>query len=273
MNVLRRSLGIVPLLLGSIGLLVCIAVGVGLWILGERIDRMNQMLFSQSDYLFEIADRQMQRAAVGLNDANDLLLTAELGLTEEFDEAVVRKFLARPEVQSMELKLRSAITEVESLIHVIETSEELIRQGKNSLNFSSEAGQNIEGTFLETLGKTRLALMRLLRAVSDAQACWLSLNQGRDLENNAKNLLRMNNHIQRQLEEVSSSVTNLRDKLANERKAWQELGSTSTRYIGLGQYIGVGIIAWIGLGQYALALCGVMRLRCRIAKDTTPQSV
>lgn len=273
MNLFRRSLGIVPLLLGSIGLLVCIATGAGVWILGERIDRMNQVLFSQSDQLFEMADRQMQRASVGLNDANDLLLAAELGLIEEFDEAVIRKFLARPEVQSMEFKLRSTITEIESLIHVIETSEEMIRQGKNSLNFSFEKSQNTEGTFLETLGKTRNALMRLLRAVSDAQTCWLSLNQGRELEDNAKNLLRMNKLLQLQLEEVSSSVTDLRDKLANERKAWQELGSTSTRYIELGQYIGVGIIAWIGLGQYALALCGVMRLRCRIAKDTTPQSM
>lgn len=273
MHIFQRSLGMVPLLLGSIGLLVCVAVGVGLWMVGERIDRMNQMLFSQSDHLFEIADRQMQRASVGLNDANDLLLAAEIGLAEEFDETVVREFLARPEVQAMELKLRSTITEIESLIHVIETSEEMIRQGKNSLNFSFEKSQSIEGTFLDTLGKTRIALLRLLRVVSDAQACWISLNQGQELENNAKNLLRMNKLIQGQLEEVSGSVSNLRDKFANERKAWQEFGTTSTRYIELGQYIGVGIIAWIGLGQYALALCGIMRLRCRIAKDTTPQSV
>ncbi|MBL8873990.1 MAG: hypothetical protein JNK90_29720, partial [Planctomycetaceae bacterium] len=186
MHIFRRSLGVIPFVLGAVGLLVCVVVAVGLWIAGERIERMNQLLFSQSDHLFEIADRQMQRASTGLNEANDVLLAAELGLEREFDDEMVRQFLARPEVQSMELKLRSTITEIESLIHIIETTEEVVRQGSNSLNFSLEKPQSISGTFLEALGKTRIALLRLLRVVSDAQACWISLNQGQELVNNAQ---------------------------------------------------------------------------------------
>lgn len=270
MHIFRRSLGMIPFLIGSIGLITCVVLAIGLWIAGQRIDRMNQMLFTQSDHLFEIADRQMQRAAQGLNDANDMLLAAELGLAQDFDDAMVRDFLAKPEVKSLEVKLSNTISEIESLIHLIETSEEMMRQGKETLNFSLEKNQSVAGTFLETLGKTRIALLRLLRVVSDAQACWMSLNQGQELENNARNLLRMNALIQQQLEEVSLSVTEMRDKFAKERKAWQEVGLASSRYIELGQFIAVGLFVWIGLGQYALALCGVMRLRCRAPSPTTP---
>lgn len=263
MHIFRRSLGVIPFVLGAVGLLVCVVVAVGLWIAGERIERMNQLLFSQSDHLFEIADRQMQRASTGLNEANDVLLAAELGLEREFDDEMVRQFLARPEVQSMELKLRSTITEIESLIHIIETTEEVVQQGSNSLNFSLEKPQSISGTFLEALGKTRNALLRLLRVVSDAQACWISLNQGQELVNNAQNLLRMHKLVQRQLDEVAGSVTEMRERFAKERKAWQAFGEETNRYIQLGQYIAVGIFAWIGLGQYALAFCGVQRMASR----------
>jgi hypothetical protein len=269
MHIFRRSLGMIPFLIGAIGLIACVVLAIGLWIAGQRIDRMNQMLFAQSDHLFEIGDRQMQRASQGLSDTNDMLLAAELGLAQDFDEAMVRDFLAKPEVKSLEVKLRNTISEIESLIHLIETSEEMMRQGKETLNFSLDKNQSVAGTFLETLGKTRIALLRLLRVVSDAEACWMSLNQGQELVNNARNLLRMNALIQKQLEDVSLIVSEMRDKFAKEREAWQDVGRASSRYIELGQYLGVGLFVWIGLGQYALTLCGIMRLRFRACQATS----
>jgi hypothetical protein len=89
----------------------------------------------------------------------------------------------------------------------------------------------------------------------------MSLSHGRDIERNAANLAHMNAVVQKELEEVKLSVTELRDKFADERTAWQKLSSVSTRYITIGQYVAVGLCVWVGLGQYALALCGILRLR------------
>jgi len=263
MHPFQRTLGIIPFLLGAIGLLVSVILAIAFWIAGERIEKLNTMLFAQADRLFEIADRQMVRASQGLHQANDMLAAAELGLQQDFDQQQVKDFLARPEVQSIELKLRRSVEEIEGLIQTIETSEEILRQGSDSLSFSFAKSRRFEGTFLETLGKARIALLRLMRAVSDAEACWISLNQGQELENNARNLLRMNELIQRQLVEVGESVTVMRERCLAERKAWTELSQTSASYIKIGQSIGIGILAWIGFGQYALALCGVLRLRNR----------
>lgn len=270
MHLFQRSLGVIPFLLGAIGLLVSVILAIALWIAGERIERLNEMLFAQADRLFEIADRQMVRASQGLNQANDTLLAAELGLARDFDQQQVQEFLARPEVQSIELKLRTTIEEIEGLIQAIETSEEMIRQGSDSLSLSFAKSRRFEGTFLETLGKARIALLRLMRVVGDAEACWISLKQGRELENNARNLLRMNELIQRQLVEVGESVSEMRERFTAERKAWGELRLTSASYIKIGQSIGIGIFAWIGFGQYALALCGVLRLRCRPVSSPVP---
>lgn len=270
MHFFQRTLGVIPLLLGAIGLCASVVIGVALWIAGERIERLNEMLFAQSDRLFEMADRQMVRASQGLNQANDMLAAAELGLERDFDQQQVQAFMARPEVQSIELKLRRSVEEIEGLIQTIETSEEMIRQGSDSLSFSFEKSRRFEGTFLETLGKARIALLRLMRVVSDAEACWMSLKQGQELENNARNLLRMNELIQRQMVEVGESVSEMKERFTAERKAWGELGLKSAGYIKIGQSIGIGILAWIGLGQYALALCGVLRLRHTPVSSTAP---
>lgn len=265
MHIFRRSLGIIPFSVGSVGLLACLILATGIWIAGARIDRFLQNLFMHADQAFAMAERQVQRADRGLQETKDVLLAAELGVDQEVNEQKVRDFLAKPEVKSLELKLRSYISEIEGLIKIIETSEEMIRQANNSFSVTSRGNQSMEGTFLDTLSKSRLALLRLLRVASDAEACWMSLNQGRELESNARNLLRMNELVQRQLVEVSDSVVALRDRLASERKSWQQYGLELSSYLKWFQYIGVGIFAWIGMGQYALALCGVLRLKCKAA--------
>jgi hypothetical protein len=263
MHFLQRSLGIFPFSLGAVGIIACGLLAMGAWFAGERIEQMNQRLFSQSDRLFTVADRQMQRASQGLEEAQEVLSIAELGLEKDFDEEMVRNFLAKPEVKLIEQRLQSSISEVESLIQVIDTCDELIRQAEESLRFSFQRAPSIEGTFRESLGKSRVALLRLLRVVSDAQACWYSLNQGNNIEINAKNLLRMNAQIKQQLAEVRDSVMKMRERLMVERETWQKFGKQANRYIALGQYCALAILLWIGLGQYALCHCGLQRFQAK----------
>ena len=263
MRFLQRSLGVFPFSLGAVGILACGLLAMGAWFAGKRIEQMNQNLFSQLDRLFVVADRQIQRASQGLDDAQEVLAVAELGLKKDFDEEMVRNFLAKPEVKLIEQRLQASVAETESLIQVIDTCEELIRQGEESLRFSFQRAPSTEGTFREALGKSRLALLRLLRIVSDAQACWYSLNQGMNIENNAHNLLRMNEQIKQQLADVRESVVKMRERLMAERETWQEFGQQTNKYIAFGQYSALAILLWIGLGQYALCHCGLQRFQAK----------
>ena len=261
MHILRRSLGLFPLLLGSVGLIVSLVIAAILWIAGERLEKMNELFFAQSDKWFEMADRQIQRTSATIDNANDLLLAAEVGLAQDLDAELIKRFLEKPEVKAMENRLQNTIAEIESLVVLVESCEELIREGKKNFSFGLANGDDIATRTLDSFDKTRQALLRLLRVASDAQGCWMSLSHGRDIERNAANLAHMNAVVQKELEEVKLSVTELRDKFADERAAWQKLSSVSTRYITVGQYVAVGLCVWVGLGQYALALCGILRLR------------
>lgn len=272
MHIFRRSLGLIPLLLGSVGLIVSVAFAVVLWIAGERLEKMNELFFAQSDKWFEMADRQIQRTSSTIDNANDLLLAAEVGLAQDLNAELIKRFLEKPEVKAMENRLQNTIAEIESLVVLIESCEELIREAKKNLSLGLANGDDIATRTLESLDKTRQALLRLLRVASDAQGCWMSLSQGRDVERNAANLSHMNAIIQTQLEEVKGSITELREKFAEERTAWQKLSSLSTRYITIGQYVAVGLCVWVGLGQYALALCGILRLRWRTSSAAVPNA-
>jgi prefoldin subunit 5 len=272
MHIFRRSLGLIPLLLGSVGLIVSVAFAVVLWIAGERLEKMNELFFAQSDKWFEMADRQIQRTSSTIDNANDLLLAAEVGLAQDLNAELIKRFLEKPEVKAMENRLQNTIAEIESLVVLIESCEELIREAKKNLSLGLANGGDIATRTLESLDKTRQALLRLLRVASDAQGCWMSLSQGRDVERNAANLSHMNGIIQTQLEEVKGSITELREKFAEERTAWQKLSSVSTRYITVGQYVAVGLCVWVGLGQYALALCGILRLRWRTSSASVPSA-
>lgn len=272
MHIFRRSLGLIPLLLGSVGLIVSVAFAVVLWIAGERLEKMNELFFAQSDKWFEMADRQIQRTSSTIDNANDLLLAAEVGLAQDLNAELIKRFLEKPEVKAMENRLQNTIAEIESLVVLIESCEELIREAKKNLSLGLASGDDIATRTLESLDKTRQALLRLLRVASDAQGCWMSLSQGRDVERNAANLSHMNGIIQTQLEEVKGSVAELREKFAEERTAWQKLSSLSTRYITIGQYVAVGLCVWVGLGQYALALCGILRLRWRTSSAAEPSA-
>lgn len=272
MHIFRRSLGLIPLLLGSVGLIVSVAFAVVLWIAGERLEKMNELFFAQSDKWFEMADRQIQRTSSTIDNANDLLLAAEVGLAQDLNAELIKRFLEKPEVKAMENRLQNTIAEIESLVVLIESCEELIREAKKNLSLGLANGGDIATRTLESLDKTRQALLRLLRVASDAQGCWMSLSQGRDVERNAANLSHMNGIIQTQLEEVKGSITELREKFAEERTAWQKLSSVSTRYITVGQYVAVGLCVWVGLGQYALTLCGILRLRWRTSSASVPSA-
>lgn len=272
MHIFRRSLGLIPLLLGSVGLIISVAFAVVLWIAGERLEKMNELFFAQSDKWFEMADRQIQRTSSTIDNANDLLLAAEVGLAQDLNAELIKRFLEKPEVKAMENRLQNTIAEIESLVVLIESCEELIREAKKNLSLGFANGDDIATRTLESLDKTRQALLRLLRVASDAQGCWMSLSQGRDVQRNAANLSHMNAIIQTQLEEVKGSITELREKFAEERTAWQKLSSVSTRYITVGQYVAVGLCVWVGLGQYALALCGILRLRWRTSSASVPSA-
>lgn len=272
MHIFRRSLGLIPLLLGSVGLIVSVAFAVVLWVAGERLEKMNELFFAQSDKWFEMADRQIQRTSSTIDNANDLLLAAEVGLAQDLNAELIKRFLEKPEVKAMENRLQNTIAEIESLVVLIESCTELIREAKKNLSLGLANGDDIATKTLESLDKTRQALLRLLRVASDAQGCWMSLSQGRDVERNAANLSHMNAIIQTQLEEVKGSITELREKFAEERTAWQKLSSLSTRYITIGQYVAVGLCVWVGLGQYALALCGILRLRWRTSSAVVPNA-
>lgn len=272
MHIFRRSLGLIPLLLGSVGLIVSVAFAVVLWIAGERLEKMNELFFAQSDKWFEMADRQIQRTSSTIDNANDLLLAAEVGLAQDVNAELIKRFLEKPEVKAMENRLQNTIAEIESLVVLIESCEELIREAKKNFSLGLANGDDIATRTLESFDKTRQALLRLLRVASDAQGCWMSLSQGRDVERNAANLSHMNGIIQTQLEEVKGSIAELREKFAEERTAWQKLSHLSTRYITIGQYVAVGLCVWVGLGQYALALCGILRLRWRTSSAAEPSA-
>jgi hypothetical protein len=103
----------------------------------------------------------------------------------------------------------------------------------------------------------------MCRVVSDAEACYRSLEQGSDIKNNMQTLKRMQPIIQGHLVQVQQRVDKLRFRFEEQRIEVAAAEQKLTKWARFVEYAIIMVLCWIGIGQTALAYCGIWRLRHR----------
>lgn len=269
MSLIRRSIGLIPLGLGSIGVLVCIALILVTWFTSERALALSERLFSQADRVYKILDRQIEKAQVGLTHTNDLLSVAEYGLEKDIDEERIKEFIQKPEFKAMEARIKGAVEQLEAFIELLSGCEDLLQESQQALQVDANASPPKKGEFGEAVANCRIELLRMCRVVSDAEACYRSLEQGSDMTNNIQTLQRMQPIIRGHLTQVQQSVDKLRFRFEEQRlevKATEQKLRQWARGLEYGIMI---VLSWIGVGQLALAYCGIWRIGFVAAAGST----
>jgi hypothetical protein len=262
----KRLTGLVLVILGAIGSVVCLAGVVGVWIVGSRVQQVNSELFRQADELVVQVDRrvvQSRDAVVWTREQADDLLQALRDSAK--DLLFAERVASLPEIDDLERRLVSAMERADGLIQVSVSTAELIEQLLATIGVIASA-RNVElkkdtSELTATIRSTRESLANASERLAGVQRGLAEIRQKREVDVHLKQIAKLSLGIVAKLDIVQEQLATLRNRLEETRSRLGQLQGKIRLWVFAGQCLIVLLILWFGAAQYCLLLQGWRVLR------------
>jgi hypothetical protein len=252
----KRALALLVLALGFVGVSACVAGAYGVWLLGARLERANEKVFTALDKGLVSAQERLRGVQKRVEESKVTNNEIAQNLRDWTGGKARERLASRPEIEGRTEKLAR---DLETASSWLETATESIQGVQQVLELANLASARVDPAaldhVLEKLKPLQDVLQQAERAVDGIRE--LTANKESDWEENRLSrvikllghMLLMISDIDTRLEEAVTRLSELRDNALR-------LKERTSNYILLAMIGCYVLLTWIGAGQAALCVGG-----------------
>lgn len=252
----KRSIALLALALGALGMVTCLAGIYAVAVLGSRLNQANERVFAMLDVGLAATELRVH----GLQKRVQLAKISTAEVVQNLQNWGARKaedrLVARLELQRRAEKLAGHLHQADSWL---ETSIESIRGLRQVVELGQLAGAPVEPASLDDVLERLTSLRSTLQQTEETLDEIHKFTNSKDDESEENRLARVTKLFARTLATIGDLDTRLEEllpRLAELRTGTQELQASTSHTIMLTTIGGFLLLAWIAAGQAALGLWG-----------------
>jgi len=253
----KRILYLLPLILGLIGFVGCIAAIVGTWIVDARVNRVTENLFTAIDNSLVVAQQRIARTQGRVEALKVTSEEIERSVRNWTKSAARERLASRLEIEERAERLASGLEQADDWLELAESSVRLVQ---HALEAASALGAQVQTEptdhLLEELTSLRNQLTRAGEQVESMRDRSTEATEqnlpGEGLNRVAQSALR----VIATLGSIDSRLENVRERLTEIQHLAQ---NAKTKLLCWVRTAAIGItllIGWMAVGQASLCHIG-----------------
>lgn len=253
---MRRLIGCAALLLGGIGVLACLAGLIGIWIVRPTALRASaEVLESAADALQLVEEKtaragelvQKVRGSVDPLDSMIRELTDKSKRTPDQDK----------ELRRIQDEVAERLRQLDAIAEAVETAVTLLNK-TSRLTSALRGGSERKESGTESVG----AYSGLAKKLGALRAILAKFRDDKEFRKEIiDDVVRTVREVNDDLKAVDSQLQTVRGRASSWKTEIDELRPSVSAWTNWVAIIGSAVLAWLGLGQYALARWGWGRIR------------
>jgi DNA repair exonuclease SbcCD ATPase subunit len=256
---MKQVLGLLALVLGGVGFLVCLAGLIALWVVRAPASRSSAEALASAEETLKVVDEKTGRADAVVGKVREVVDPVTSKIRELAAKVQGPQSKDDKELKRIEKELAQRFNKMERLVKVSETAVAMMNKtGRLTRSLSFGAARGGAGPSpKEDLPDSSAALARLsrvLKKLSEALAAFRANPKAR--KDAVKKVARLARQVNQELDLLSSQIQRARQLATEYAAEVAELKTDLPVWIHWGTVIGSVFLVWMGLGQLALLRLG-----------------
>jgi hypothetical protein len=257
MTATKRLLPLTTLSLGGIGVVVCVAGILGVLLVGSRLNRTADNVFTQIDSCFATVRDRFAGIRERVQAAKITSQDIEQGLKDWTKKQANDRLISRLEVEERAEQLASGLQQADQWLEFSESSIQLVQQ---ALEVGKSTGAPVDtdaaDRLLEDLASLRIQLTQATESAERIRARTAKAGEANLLEEDINPAIQLALRVIATLGSIDSRLEELGNSLSETRTKVQSLRTRYFRWMRIATIGIILLISWMAAGQCSLCLHG-----------------
>jgi hypothetical protein len=253
---LRRCCGLIIALLGLVGVLASVFGIVSTSETTSRLETFNEKIFDQADIWISRLEEQSGSVHESIQTSLDMISAQDLQPQGKIDEAALERVLQRPEVVYLEKRLSGLADRINLLIQFCDVTTGIVDQWVVATELRSTASSENSPRLGLILQETKEALENLMASIRDSEAVIENIRRKEEAVDNFSRLLNLRPVVTTKIKKVDQLLEALRKEFGQQREQLKVIQQRVKFVMSFCWYLLVGLLAWIGFGQFLIIQFG-----------------
>jgi hypothetical protein len=256
MLLLRRCCGLIIALLGLVGVSVSVYGIVSTSHTTTRLEAFNEKIFDQADIWISRLEEQSGSVHESIQTSLDMISAEDLQSQGKIDEAALEQVLQRPEVVYLEKRLSGLADRMNLLIQVCDVTTGIVDQWAVATDLHSTASSGNTPKLGLILSEVKVSLADLMTVIRDSEAVIEKIRRKEEAVENFSRLLNFKPVLMTKIKKVDQLLEVLRKEFGQQREQLKAIQQRVKSVMSFCWYLLVGLLAWIGFGQFLMVQFG-----------------
>jgi len=261
-SVLTRLLHLCTLLIGVLGVALCVAAGVFVFRVAARVTQANDRVFDGVDAALVAgrdrvlaAERRVQEAKITTEDVRQ-------GVESWARREAAQRVASQPEIENTIARLGLGLQRVDDGLEISRTSLQNVQQALGlASSLGAAADPALVDPFLEKVNALRGRVSESTETVDAIRTRIQAVATGESLEERLGRLAQLTLRVVLTLGDIDARLGEVADGLVASRSRAQGMRERLGRYILLAEIGAFVLVAWMAVGQIVLARYGWTKVR------------
>jgi chromosome segregation ATPase len=263
-TVLKRLLQFSIVLIGGLGVALCLAVAIVVWLAAARVSAANDKVFAVVDTALVTGRERVLDAKRRVQEAKITTEDVKQGVESWARREVPQRLASRPEVENTIERLARGLQQVDRGLEISGASVQSVQQ---ALGFASSLDAPVDPALVDPLlQKLNLLRGRVSQSTETIDAIRARLEHiasGESLEERLSRFAQLTLRMVATLSDIDARLNEVADGLNMTRTRAEDAKNRIGRNILLAEIGALLLVAWMAVGQFFLARDGWARYRLR----------
>ena len=262
MSLPKRLSSLSIVLVGVLGVALCVAIGVVVWRVAARVSQANDRVFDVIDTALVAGRDRILEARQRVEDAKITADDVSQGVEAWARREIPQRVASRPAVEKTIERLRAGLDRAGRGLEISGSSLQVAQQ---ALAFAHSLDAPVDvalvDPLLDALNALRGRVSQSMETVDAIGSRIQEIGNGETLEERLSRLAQVTLRVVATLTEVDSRLGDSAEGLDAARTRAHDAKARIARYILFAEIGAFVLIAWMAVGQIALARYGWTKLR------------
>jgi len=259
---LKKVFHLSKLLVCVLGVILCVAAGVIVWRVADRVNLANNKVFDVIDTALLTVRERVLDAGRRVQEAKITTDDVRQGVEAWARRELPQRIASRPEIENTVERLALGLQQVDRGLEISGTSVLSVQQ---ALGFARSLDAPVDPALVDPLlEKLNLLRGRVSQSTETIDAIRARLEQiatGESLEERLSRFAQLTLRVVATLSDIDTRLNEVADGLSATRTRAQDTRHRIGRYILIAEIGALALVAWMGVGQIFLARHGWTKYR------------
>ena len=245
------------MLIGALGVGVCVAAAVVVWLICSRLSQVNDRAFDRIDTALAASRDRVLDAQKRVQESKITTEDVRQGVENWARREATERLTSRLDLENKIGRLASGLQEADRWLEVSGASLQGVQQ---AMEVADSLGAPADATrldlLLEKLGALRSQFKQSIETVDAIRARVDQATEGETLEERISRLAQLALRVVATLSDIDSRLGQFADGIVATQAKGQQLKGRTHSYIVTAQICAMALLAWMAVGQVFLGRYG-----------------